>query len=74
MRIRNPGCVFTICKKLPSFWPIQTEKEIFYFNKNGKFKFQTDLDRYGPRPLLNDSHLAGSPPFLLYTIFKYFIF
>jgi hypothetical protein len=41
-----------------------------YFNKNGKFKFQIDLDRHGPRTLLNDSHLAEPPPFSLYTTFN----
>ncbi len=49
------------------FGPYRPEKEIFYLNKNGKFKFQIDLDRHGPRPILNDSHLAGLPPFSLYT-------
>jgi hypothetical protein len=35
------------------------KREIFYFNKNGKFKFQTDIDRHGPRPLHNQRHLLN---------------
>ncbi len=53
------------------YGPYRPEKDICYFNKNGKFIFQIDLDRHGPRPLLNDSHLAEPPPFSLYTTFKY---
>ncbi len=52
------------------FGPYRLEKEIFYFNKNGKLKFQIDLDRHGPRPLPTDRHLAGHPPFSLFTTFK----
>ncbi len=52
------------------FGPYRPEKETCYIIINGKFKFQIDLDRQGPRQLLNDSHLAERPPFSLYTTFK----
>jgi len=52
------------------FGPYRPEKEICYFNKNGKFKFQIDLDRHGPRPLLNHRHFTEPPTFSLYTTFK----
>ncbi len=50
------------------FGPYRPEKEIFYFNKNSKFRFQIDLDRHGPRPLLNDRYLEEPPPFSLYNV------
>ncbi len=49
------------------FGSYRPEKEICYINKNGKIQFQTDIDRHGPRPLLNHHHLAEPPPFSLYT-------
>jgi hypothetical protein len=65
------GACSLFVKKLPSFFVYRPEKEIFYFNKKGKFKFQKDLDCHGLRPLLNDRHLAEPPPFLLNTTFKW---
>jgi hypothetical protein len=64
------GACSLFIKTLPSFWPIQIGKGNIIFYQNGKFKFQIDLDRHGPRPLLSDSHLAEPPPFSLYTTFK----
>jgi hypothetical protein len=49
-------------KKLPIvFGPYRPEKEILYFNINGKFKFQ--MDRHGPRPLLTIAILLNPLPF-----------
>ncbi len=61
-------CVFPyLLKNRLVFGPYRPEKEICYCNKNGKFKFQTDIDRHGPRSLLTHRHLAEPPPFSLYT-------
>jgi hypothetical protein len=62
--------IFGSLKYCLVFGPYRPEKEICYFNKNGKFKFPIDLDRHDPRPLLNHRHLAEPPPFSLYTTFK----
>ncbi len=45
------------------FGPYRSEKKIFYFNKNVKFKFQIDLDRHGPKPLFKSSCWTPPPPF-----------
>jgi hypothetical protein len=60
------GACSLFVKKLPRFWPIQTGKGNIFFNRNGKFKFQIDLDRHGPRPLLDNRHLAD-PPILFHS-------
>jgi hypothetical protein len=65
------ACSLFVKKNRLVFGPYRPEKEICYFNKNSKFKFQTDIDRHGPRPLLNHRHLAEPPPFSLYTTFNY---
>jgi hypothetical protein len=67
------GTCFLFVKKFLVFGPYRPEKEILYFNKNDKTASSNfkQIDRHGPRPLLNVSHLAGSPPFSLYSTFKY---
>jgi hypothetical protein len=57
-------------------WPILTEQGNILLNEHGMFKREKNVDRYGlmhgPRPLLNNRHLAEPPFFSLNTTFNCF--
>jgi hypothetical protein len=59
-----------VLKNCLIFGPYRPETEICVLKENCKLKFKIDLDRHGPRPLLNDPYPAGPPSFSLYTTFK----
>jgi hypothetical protein len=57
------GACSLFVKKSPSFGLYRPEKEILNFDKNGKFKFQIDLDRHGPRHYSTIAILLNPLPF-----------